>query len=152
MNRTASRRFALLIVTATVLFMAIDARANDEKQEPAATSTSKHLVNPYANPKENPALPNVLLLGDSISIGYTIPVRKELQGKANVFRPATNCRYSSYGVKNLKLWLGNRHARAEPRGKTRWGHRPIQSSGREADEAARHRDRRSSRFRVAEAG
>lgn len=31
-------------------------------------------------------LPNVLIYGDSISIGYTPTVRKELSGKANVFR------------------------------------------------------------------
>ena len=32
-------------------------------------------------------LPNVLILGDSISIGYTLQVRELLKGKANVFRP-----------------------------------------------------------------
>jgi len=34
-----------------------------------------------------PSLPNVLLIGDSISIGYTRIVREKLQGKANVYRP-----------------------------------------------------------------
>ena len=38
----------------------------------------------YVNPDKK--LPNVLLYGDSISIGYTPTVRKELAGKANVFR------------------------------------------------------------------
>ena len=38
----------------------------------------------YVNP--NKKLPNVLLYGDSISIGYTPTVRKDLAGKANVFR------------------------------------------------------------------
>ena len=33
------------------------------------------------------SLPNVLLLGDSISIGYTLKVRQILKGKANVYRP-----------------------------------------------------------------
>jgi len=32
-------------------------------------------------------LPNVLLIGDSISIGYTLETRELLAGKANVFRP-----------------------------------------------------------------
>lgn len=31
-------------------------------------------------------LPNVLLYGDSISVGYTVPVRDKLKGKANVIR------------------------------------------------------------------
>ncbi|MEC8895625.1 MAG: hypothetical protein VX675_04820, partial [Planctomycetota bacterium] len=36
-------------------------------------------------------LPRVLLIGDSISIGYTVGVRELLSGKANVHRPLTNC-------------------------------------------------------------
>ena len=35
----------------------------------------------------DPRLPNVLLIGDSISIGYTRAARARLAGKANVFRP-----------------------------------------------------------------
>tara|TARA_R100001369_G_scaffold80712_1_gene111280 strand:- start:4099 stop:4887 length:789 start_codon:yes stop_codon:yes gene_type:complete len=38
----------------------------------------------YVHP--NKKLPNVLIYGDSISIGYTPTVRNELDGKANVFR------------------------------------------------------------------
>lgn len=38
----------------------------------------------------NKKLPNVLIYGDSISIGYTPTVRKELNGKANVFRIQKN--------------------------------------------------------------
>ena len=59
----------------------------------------------------NPALPNVLLLGDSISIGYTLPVRSLLAGKANVFRPVTangvaeNCSDTGKGVAELDRWL-----------------------------------------------
>jgi lysophospholipase L1-like esterase len=59
----------------------------------------------------DPALPNVLLLGDSISIGYTLPVRALLQGKANVFRPITangaaeNCSDTGKGVRDLDRWL-----------------------------------------------
>ncbi len=36
--------------------------------------------------KVDPKLPNVLILGDSISIGYTRDVRERLAGKANVLR------------------------------------------------------------------
>jgi lysophospholipase L1-like esterase len=36
--------------------------------------------------QNDPALPNVLLYGDSISIGYTQQVRASLKGKANVYR------------------------------------------------------------------
>jgi lysophospholipase L1-like esterase len=62
-----------------------------------------------AQPEEiNPKLPNVLLIGDSISIGYTRPVRKKLSGVANVFRPNTNCGPTTKGVSELDKWLGDR--------------------------------------------
>ena len=56
---------------------------------------------------DDPALPRVLLIGDSISIGYTVPVRTILAGKANVHRPLTNCGATINGLRNLDLWLGN---------------------------------------------
>ncbi|EMI54977.1 SGNH/GDSL hydrolase family protein [Rhodopirellula sallentina] len=62
----------------------------------------------FANPKDDPALPNVLLIGDSISIGYTVDVRKHLQGKADVFRIPGNGKTSEFGRQNLNKWLGKR--------------------------------------------
>jgi len=56
----------------------------------------------------NPSLPNVLILGDSISIGYTLDVRALLKGKANVFRPAENCAGTTRGVKEIDRWIGDR--------------------------------------------
>jgi hypothetical protein len=53
-----------------------------------------------------PGLPRVLLLGDSISMGYTVPVRTLLAGKANVHRPPENCFESGNGLKKLEAWLG----------------------------------------------
>ena len=67
-----------------------------------------HLKNAFENPVDDPKLPRVLLIGDSISIGYTVPVRKILKGKVNVHRIPTNGRYASYGVQNLKKWLGDK--------------------------------------------
>jgi hypothetical protein len=60
----------------------------------------------------DPALPNVLILGDSISIAYTLPVREKLRGKANVFRPMRpdkqpdNCGDTPIGLAKLEHWLG----------------------------------------------
>ena len=56
---------------------------------------------------DNPKLPRVLLIGDSISIGYTVPVRKLMEGKANVHRPLTNCGPTTKGVADLDKWLGD---------------------------------------------
>jgi acyl-CoA thioesterase-1 len=55
---------------------------------------------------EEDGLPRVLLIGDSISMGYTVAVRQTLKGKANVLRPAVNCGPSSRGLESLEEWLG----------------------------------------------
>jgi acyl-CoA thioesterase-1 len=52
-------------------------------------------------------LPRVLLIGDSISIGYTLPTRKLLEGKANVHRIPANGGPTKNGIANLKKWLGD---------------------------------------------
>lgn len=54
-----------------------------------------------------PGLPRVLLIGDSISMGYTLAVRDLLKGKANVHRIPTNGGPTTNGIKNLKAWLGD---------------------------------------------
>ena len=63
---------------------------------------------PFDNPVDKPELPRVLILGDSISIGYTPRLRKSLEGKANVHRPTTNCRWSAFGDEKIHEWLGNK--------------------------------------------
>jgi acyl-CoA thioesterase-1 len=52
-------------------------------------------------------LPRVLLIGDSISIGYTEPVRVELTNKANLHRIPENGASTLTGLKNLDNWLGS---------------------------------------------
>jgi predicted nucleic acid-binding protein len=59
----------------------------------------------------DPKLPNVLILGDSISIGYTRMVREKLTGKANVHYPMRgkgpdNSGDTTIGLKNIDGWLG----------------------------------------------
>jgi len=56
--------------------------------------------------KDDPALPRVLIIGDSISRGYTLPVRYLLNGKANVHRAPCNCGPTSKGLRDLDIWLG----------------------------------------------
>lgn len=56
--------------------------------------------------KDDPKLPRVLLIGDSVSRGYTQPARTFLEGKANVHRAPANCGPTASGVKNLDVWLG----------------------------------------------
>lgn len=54
----------------------------------------------------DPKLPDVLLIGDSISIGYTLGVRENLKGKANVHRPPTNCGPTVKAMAEIDNWLG----------------------------------------------
>ncbi len=56
--------------------------------------------------KDDPKLPRVLLIGDSVSRGYTQPTRAALAGVANVHRAPANCGPTAAGVKNLEVWLG----------------------------------------------
>jgi acyl-CoA thioesterase-1 len=68
----------------------------------------KKAPNPAYAPVEDVAgQPRVLLIGDSISIGYTLAVRELLKGKANVHRPATNCGPTTRGVAEIDKWLGD---------------------------------------------
>lgn len=62
--------------------------------------------NPVLAPVEDVAgLPRVLLIGDSISMGYTLPVREMLAGKANVHRPRVNCGPTTTGLAQIDDWL-----------------------------------------------
>jgi hypothetical protein len=65
-----------------------------------------HRSNAWDFVEDDPSLPRVLLIGDSVSRGYTLAVRKELAGKANVHRAPANCGPTSSGLKNLDVWLG----------------------------------------------
>ena len=57
--------------------------------------------------KDDPALPRVLLIGDSVSRAYTQMVRKKLAGKANVHRAPANCGPTATGLKKMDIWLGD---------------------------------------------
>ena len=67
---------------------------------------AKRAPDPALLPVEDVSgLPRVLLIGDSISIGYTVAVREKLKGKANVHRPAANCGPTLAGLERLDSWL-----------------------------------------------
>ena len=74
----------------------------------ATTALAQNPAKPNAlSPIEDQAgLPRVLLIGDSISIGYTPPVRELLKGKANVHRIPTNGGPTKKGTAEIDKWLG----------------------------------------------
>lgn len=57
--------------------------------------------------QDDPQLPRVLLIGDSVSRGYTQAARKALAGKANVHRAPANCGPTATGLKKIDVWLGD---------------------------------------------
>lgn len=52
-------------------------------------------------------LPNVLIIGDSISIGYMKPLEKLLEGKARVVHNPGNAAHSGNGLAKIDEWLGD---------------------------------------------
>jgi len=71
-------------------------------------NTKPKRPNPMAPIKEVPGLPRVLLIGDSISIGYTLPTRALLNGKVNLHRIPTNGGPTIKGLEQIDTWLGKK--------------------------------------------
>jgi len=102
-----SIRFSLLIAcvgAAAQLLVGTSFAA--EKTAPVANRPAK--PDPLKQVEDVPGLPRVLLIGDSLSIGYTLPVRKMLEGKANVHRPPLNCHSSRQVLAELDEYLGDK--------------------------------------------
>jgi hypothetical protein len=79
-----------------------------EPPEQEQTRRASRRPNPaFAKVVDDPKLPRVLLIGDSISIGYTLPVRELLMGKANVHRIPTNGGPTTRGLESIDEWLGD---------------------------------------------
>lgn len=94
-------RAALTLLAFAVVVVAQDAKPTADAKK------AKPVPNPVMAPiTDDTTLPRVLLIGDSISIGYTLPVRELLKGKANVHRIPTNGGPTTNGLRNLKAWLG----------------------------------------------
>ncbi|WP_372751878.1 SGNH/GDSL hydrolase family protein [Labilibaculum sp.] len=98
---------------ASVLFMGVapmafakgnKKRCNEQVCREAWTKLCDYRIKeaPYAYVHPQKRLPNVFLYGDSISIGYTLKVREELQGKANVFRTFRNGGASNTFIPNME--------------------------------------------------
>jgi lysophospholipase L1-like esterase len=55
---------------------------------------------------DRPGLPRVLLIGDSVSVGYTLGVRQRLSNIANVHRIPQNGGSTKTGLRFVAQWLG----------------------------------------------
>lgn len=97
----------LLLLTGALLLLAMTASTLQAADARAKKKKARKPNPAMAAIKDVPGLPRVLLIGDSISIGYTVPTRDALNGKANVHRPRTNCGPTITGLKQIDKWLGN---------------------------------------------
>jgi hypothetical protein len=55
----------------------------------------------------NLKISNVLIIGDSISMGYTPFVKELLNGKATVWHPDENCEGTMKGILKIDEWIGS---------------------------------------------
>jgi hypothetical protein len=97
------RRSSLIVVALLALFTTQNLNAQEKEKAKAARKPNPVL----AEIEDVAGLPRVLLIGDSISMGYTLPVRNALKGKANVHRPKINCGPTTTGLKSIDAWLGD---------------------------------------------
>ena len=74
----------------------------------AQSEKKQKRVSPLTPIEEVEGLPNILIIGDSISIGYTLPTRALLKGKVNLHRIPTNGGPSTKGINEIEKWLGTR--------------------------------------------
>jgi acyl-CoA thioesterase-1 len=102
-----NRRHFLVSGMAGLLGVIGAADASAQQETAAAGQAAPRPKNPaMAEVPDVPGLPRVLLIGDSISMGYTVPVREKLAGRANVHRPLENCADSGHGIARMDAWLG----------------------------------------------
>ena len=90
---------SISLIVSINLVSAQDQGAKKKKPQKRANSPMKQIT-------DVPGLPRVLLIGDSISIGYTVATREALKGKANVHRIPTNGGPTTRGLTELDKWLG----------------------------------------------
>jgi acyl-CoA thioesterase-1 len=75
---------------------------------PASPEELKYWHPAFDPVSARPGMPQVLLIGDSISIEYTLHVRGLLARVADVHRPPVNCESTVLGLKEIERWLGDR--------------------------------------------
>lgn len=73
----------------------------------AAAFCQSPAVPPPGAVQDQPGLPRVLLIGSSVSVGYTPPVREQLAGEANVHRIPGMAGTTANILPHLDEWLGD---------------------------------------------
>ena len=102
-------RLTTLLLTLVSFVATVSAADSPAAKQKTAKPARHKAPDPALAPIEDvPNLPRVLLIGDSISMGYTLPVRELFKGKANIHHPPENCSTSGHGLAALDKWLGDK--------------------------------------------
>ncbi len=104
LSRSMVSSFLFLIVTTYASFDYAFGQEATTKPKAKAKEASKEL----RSIEDVPGLPRVLLIGDSISMGYTLPTRELLKGQANVHRIPANGGPTTRGLASIDSWLGDK--------------------------------------------
>jgi acyl-CoA thioesterase-1 len=105
LHRTIRYTLRLLLIFCSFLSSRSQTIVGEEEPRSSSQGVEQYKFRSYIPIVEKEGLPRILILGDSISIGYTIPVRTRLKERANVLRPAENCGDTSTGLARLNTWL-----------------------------------------------
>lgn len=89
------------------VLIATSLHGQELKKQESATQESPAHETPKQTLSDVQKLPNVLLIGDSISIGYTPHVKALLKDKAVVKHHPGNAQHTGTGLKKLNKWLGD---------------------------------------------
>ncbi len=110
-SRTRQVIKTLILLLIFSLGISCENRTPDETSwaERVPKKLLKKFPEAFAYVKEDPRLPRILLVGDSISIGYTPWVSHLLAGKANVHRIPDNGYETINGIQKLNGWLGQKN-------------------------------------------
>ncbi|EMI55040.1 SGNH/GDSL hydrolase family protein [Rhodopirellula sallentina] len=112
--RRSTVSICLVLCLATHTFGDSDVASSSAKAKPADAEAKPagNASRPTWATEADPSLPNVLILGDSISIGYGLPLKQRLQGVANVYRPLAanqkrpqNCGGTTQSLQRIDDWL-----------------------------------------------
>jgi len=97
-----SMKLTRTLITALLLAPQAALHAADTSAKPKPATPPE-----FASISDDPKLPRVLLMGDSVSIAYALEVRKLLTGVASVHRVPANCgsTKTALGSYGLMRWL-----------------------------------------------
>src|SRR5262245_51683594 len=95
-----------LLATSAILSANLLAQPPAESKPATKQENPKYWKEALTPIKDQPGLPRVLLIGDSVSVGYTLFTRELLKSEANVHRILENGGHTRQAIPKMDGWLG----------------------------------------------